>query len=179
MTAPARTVAQAAEIAAAAALASLKFGTVSAIDSLVHLPKELFNRVWEPRWYPADILPFDPAVRVQETRPIQVADNRDFVCMGASIVATLPGAELTFVSPAPYTVQVRTAGNTALQASVGQNTGFVHAAAFFGFQNGQNNNGRWPVAQFVPRNTTLTFVLNVLDLVSRNIRLALFGFDVY
>jgi hypothetical protein len=179
MTGPARTVAQAQDRAAAAAVAALKFGTVSAIDSVIHLPKELFDRVWEPRWYPADFLPFDPAVQTQLTRPVQVSDNRDFVCMGGSIVATIPGAELTFADPAPYTVQVRTAGNTSLQANVGQNAGFVHAMAFFARQSGQGNTGRWPVAQFVPRNTTLTVVLNVLDLISRNVRVVLYGFDVY
>lgn len=172
MTAPRTGGASAAGIAA-------RFGTVTAIDSLVHLQKEMFDRVWAPRWYPADFLPFDPAVQVQMVVPVQIADDRDFVCMGGTLVASNPAAPATFFDPAPYTCQIRTAGQTALMSVVQANQGFVHVAALFSRQNGADPAGRWPVAQWVPRNTTVSVVLNVLDAISRDVRVSLYGFDVY
>lgn len=155
--------------------ASKRFGTIAAIDSLIHLPKELFDKAWDPIWYPADFLAMSgSAVAVA----VQIASNRDFVCMGGVITVTANGAPGTFVQPAAYTAQIQIAGNQQLMGQVGTNTGFVHINNLFG-QVGTQNAGRWPVAALLARNTQLTTILNNLDATTRDVRVAYYGFSVY
>lgn len=154
------------------------FATLSAVNSLIHLPRELFQKPWIFIEYPVEWLPIVGAANAQ-VRPVQIQSDCDFVCCGGVYTATDPANEATFFAPAPLSIGLQLSGQQSVIGQVGANTGTTHINNLLGIR-GQGAEGRWPVAQLITRNSTVTLALtNLTAATSFNVRAALFGFSVY
>lgn len=154
------------------------FATLSAVESLVHLPRELFQRPWIDIWYPVEWLPITGGQQAQ-VRAVQIQSDADFLCFGGVYTATDPANEATFTAPAPLSIAILLSGQQSLVGQVGTNTGTTHINNILGIR-GLGSEGKWPAAQLIARNSTLTLALtNLTAATSFNVRAALFGVSVY
>lgn len=153
------------------------WATLSAVTSLVHLPKELFQREWIPAWYPLEWLPI--AANGTATVTVTIADDADFVALGGNYTASGVGAanEGTFTSPAAYTINIKATAQLSLIGQQGSNTGTTHINNML--RNGTNGPPTWAIALLAGRKTTMAATLTNLDNTQRNVRASLIGFHVY
>lgn len=153
-------------------------GNIAAAASLIHLPKELFEKIWDPSFQPVSFITggaFALGVSGAATQPFQVSPDGDFVITGGyytSFVAATPG---TFVAPAAYTIQIRV-GSKSVIGSAGGAAGAAHIDVVL---NRTRGGVMWPAAMYCPSGATVSTTLTNLDATARDVWVVYEGFLVY
>lgn len=138
---------------------------------LLHLPQELFERIWENYIYPLDFLPL-AAAAAQTAGTIQIESNADFVlCSLTQVVRSVADATIIIPNPAiTLTLSKQGSGRAFMPAP-------VDMLNYFGTV---ENPKVLEVPKLITRNTTIQAFLNNLDAVNaRNVRLGFSGFAVF